>query len=95
MLISLTVGKGGSINSDVDRNQMLSETNCIEVACSLLADRKQFTEDGDTVESVLRVLLNLACSEYNIPRMCAANGIEMIISSMGFHLTFQMESIVV
>eukprot|EP00943_MAST-04B_sp_MAST-4B-sp1_P003433 g3433.t1 len=82
LLISLTVGNNSSIDRNVDRNQLLHETNCIEVACSLLADRKQFTEDGDTVESVLRVLLNLACSEYNIPRMCAANGIEMIISSM-------------
>ena len=82
LLISLTVGKGGSINSDVDRNQMLSETNCIEVACSLLAQRKQFVDDGDTVESVLRVLLNLACNEYNIPRMCEANGVELIIQSM-------------
>ena len=54
LLISLTVGKSS--------DQMLSETNCIEVACSLLAQRKQFVDDGDTVESVLRVLLNLACT---------------------------------
>lgn len=82
LLISLTVGNSSRIDSHVDRNRMLSETNCIEVACTLLADRKQHTDDGDTVESVLRVLLNLACSEYNIPRICMANGVELIVSAM-------------
>ena len=72
LLISLTVGS-------THRTQELYGTDCVEVCCSMLEERLENLEDGDTVESLLRVLLNLACDEEIIPRIDSSDGIEKII----------------
>jgi hypothetical protein len=75
LLISLTVGRH-------ERSVELNQTDCVALFCSLIEERKHNSDDGDTMESLLRVLLNLACTEENIPRIDEHSGIDLIVSAM-------------